>query len=68
MNSKVSMYLPEELLIKAMKVTGSKTKTGVVILGLKELLRKRTIKDLSKFRGSKALGLSQKDLQEMRKR
>lgn len=53
MNTKVSMILPEDLLKKAMKASGSDTKTGAVIAGLNELLRKQAIQGFTDLRGSK---------------
>lgn len=65
---KVSMILPEDLLKKAVKASGAKTKTHAVILGLKELLYKKTVQDLIKLRGKASFGLTLSDLKRMRAR
>ena len=43
---RTTLDLPENLLVEAMKVTQTKTKTGVIVLALKELLRKSEISTL----------------------
>ena len=37
---RTTLDLPEELLNEAMKITSTGTKTGVIILALRELIRK----------------------------
>lgn len=68
MSHKVSMNIPKELLEMAVKASGAKNKTEAVIIGLKDLIRKKKITDLIKLKGSGVLNLSQKQLQSMRKR
>lgn len=68
MNRKVSMNLPTELLNKAVKVTGVRTKTKAVILGLEELIKKRQIKAFFKLKGKNAIKLSARQLEELRLR
>ena len=48
---RTTLDLPEKLISEAMKITHTDTKTGVIILALKELIRKSKISDLKKFRG-----------------
>lgn len=48
---RTTLDLPEKLVIEAMKVTRVKTKTSVIVLALKELIRKSKISDLKKFKG-----------------
>jgi len=43
--------LPEDLLLKAMRATKIETKTKVITIALKELIRKRTIAGLKEFKG-----------------
>ena len=61
----ITLDLPEELLDEAMKVTGTGTKSGVIILALRELTRKSKITDLKKYRGKIDLDI---DLDELRNR
>lgn len=48
---RTTLDLPEFLLKKAMAVAHIKTKTNVIVVALKELIRKATISDLKKFKG-----------------
>ena len=48
---RTTLDLPEDLLKKAMKKVGLNTKTAVIILALKELLRKETLASLKDFKG-----------------
>ena len=48
---RTTLDLPEQLLSEAMKLTRTGTKTGVIVLALKELIRKSTIADLKEFKG-----------------
>ena len=48
---RTTLDLPEDLLNKAMKKVGLNTKTAVIILALKELLRKETISSIKNFKG-----------------
>ena len=48
---RTTLDLPESLISEAMKITHTDTKTGVIILALKELVRKSKISDLKKFKG-----------------
>ncbi|PCI70134.1 MAG: hypothetical protein COB38_07520 [Gammaproteobacteria bacterium] len=62
---RTTLDLPENLLIEAMKVTHTKTKTGVIVLALKEILRKSKISALKQYRGKIELDI---DLNEIRDR
>jgi len=62
---RTTLDLPENLLIEAMKATHTNTKTGVIVLALKELLRKSKISALKQYRGKIDLDL---DLNEVRDR
>ncbi|MDQ7049487.1 MAG: type II toxin-antitoxin system VapB family antitoxin [Enterobacterales bacterium] len=62
---RTTLDLPENLLVEAMKVTHTKTKTGVIVLALKELLRKSEISALKQYRGKIDLDI---DLDEIRDR
>ena len=62
---RTTLDLPEELLSEAMKITSTGTKTGVIILALRELIRKSKITDLKKYKGKIDLDI---DLDELRDR
>ena len=48
---RTTLDLPESLISEAVKITQTDTKTGVIVLALKELVRKSKISDLKKFKG-----------------
>ena len=62
---RTTLDLPEELLDEAMKVTRTKTKTGVIVLALEELVRKTKISELKQYKGKIDLDI---DLDELRDR
>jgi Arc/MetJ family transcription regulator len=62
---RTTLDLPEELLNEAMKATRIKTKTGVIITALEELIRKSKISELKKFKGTVDLAI---DLDHLRGR
>ena len=62
---RTTLDLPEELLDEAMKITRTGTKTGVIILALRELIRKSKITDLKKYKGKIDLDI---DMDELRNR
>ena len=62
---RTTLDLPEELLTEAMKLTSTGTKTGVIILASRELIRKSKITDLKKYRGKIDLDI---ELDELRDR
>ena len=49
---RTTLDLPEKLMQEAMKAAHVKTKTNVIILALKELIRKSKISDLKEFKGT----------------
>jgi Arc/MetJ family transcription regulator len=48
---RTTMDLPEKLVQEAMKAAHVKTKTNVIVIALKELIRRSKISDLKKFKG-----------------
>ncbi len=61
---RTTLDLPEELLGEAMKITSTRTKTGVIILALRELIRKSKISDLKKYRGKIDLNIDTDELRD----
>jgi len=62
---RTTLDLPEDLMKKAMVVAQIKTKTKVITLALKELIRKSEISELKKFKGQLNLDI---DLDTIRDR
>ena len=62
---RTTLDLPENLLVEAMKVTHTSTKTGVIVKALEELVRKSKISDLKKYKGKINMDI---DLDEIRGR
>ncbi|OGL45429.1 MAG: hypothetical protein A2161_03305 [Candidatus Schekmanbacteria bacterium RBG_13_48_7] len=62
---RTTLDLPEDLLIEAMKAAQINTKTKVIILALRELIRKSKIAELKEFKGKIAIDL---DLDTIRDR
>ena len=62
---RTTLDLPEKLLNEAMKLTHTGTKTGVIVLALRELVRKSKLSDLKKYRGKIDLDI---ELDELRNR
>jgi len=62
---RTTLDLPEDLLQKAMAISDSKTKTSVITLALKELIRKSDIAGLKKYKGKVDLDI---DLDTLRDR
>ena len=62
---RTTLDLPEDLLNEAMKVSHTDTKTRVIILALKQLIRKSKISELKKYKGKIKLGI---DLNILRNR
>jgi len=62
---RTTLDLPENLLIEAMKVTHTNTKTGVIVKALEELIRKSKISNLKKYKGKIDLDI---DLDKIRDR
>jgi Arc/MetJ family transcription regulator len=62
---RTTLDLPDKLIAEAMKLTGEKTKTGVVNLALINLIEKEKIKDLKNYYRKVDLEI---DLASLRKR
>lgn len=62
------MYIPENLLKEAMRVSHAPTKTTAVVLGLEELIRKNKRESLLALMGSGVVKLSHSQLKQMRAR
>ena len=62
---RTTLDLPDKLIAEAMKLTGEKTKTGVVNLALINLIEKEKIKDLKNYYRKVDLEI---DLASVRKR
>ncbi len=62
------MNLPKDLLNEAIKASGASTQTDAVVLGLKELIRKKKLRRLVELKKSNIFKLTQSQLKEMRKR
>lgn len=62
---RTTLDLPEDLMQKAMVVAQIKTKTKVITLALKELIRKSELSELKKFKGQLNLDI---DLDTIRDR
>ena len=48
---KTTMNIPDELIRKAMKATGSKSKTGAVIIALEEVIKRKKIAKIMDLAG-----------------
>ena len=62
---RTTLDLPENLLIEAMRITHTETKTAVIVLALEELIRKAKIAELKQFKGKIELDI---DLDNIRAR
>ncbi|MCB1985083.1 MAG: type II toxin-antitoxin system VapB family antitoxin [Burkholderiales bacterium] len=62
---RTTIDLPKDLLDEAMKLTHARTKTGVIVLALEELIRKSRIVNLKAFKGKIDLNI---DLNTLRDR
>ncbi|RIZ67584.1 MAG: type II toxin-antitoxin system VapB family antitoxin [Methylococcales bacterium] len=49
---KITLNLPDDLMKEAMSITDIKTKTGVIIVALKELIRKDKVAKLKNYKGT----------------
>ncbi len=49
---RITLNLPENILIEGLKVTHLKTKTELVTTAVKELIRKHKISGIKKFKGA----------------
>lgn len=61
---RTTLNLPENLIADAMKLTGEKTKTGVIRLALTNLIEENKLKDLKNYYGKVDLDI---DLVSLRK-
>ena len=61
---RTTLNLPENLIAEAMKLTGEKTKTGVIRLDLTNLIEEDKLKDLKNYYGKVDLDI---DLVSLRK-
>ena len=52
---RTTLDLPEELIDEARRLLGFKSKTDVVVLALRELIRKRRIEELKELMGAVSL-------------
>lgn len=63
---RTTLDLPEKLLSDAMKITHTGPKTGVIVLALKELIRKSKITDLKQYKGKFDLEIDVNELRDRR--
>ena len=63
-NMRTTLDLPEDLLIEAMKLTHTNTKTGVIVRALEELVRKSKIFDLKKYKGKIHLDINLDEIRD----
>jgi len=49
---KTSLNLPDELIKEAMQLTDAKTKTKVIVLALRELIKKNKVANLKSYKGT----------------
>jgi len=59
---RTTIDLPEKLVKKAMEVTHSRTKTGLIIFALENILRGEKIKGIKNYRGKLKLDINLDDL------
>jgi hypothetical protein len=59
---RTTLDLPEELLSEAMLASEAKTKTGVIVLALTELIRKSKIAELKQYRGQIDLAINMDEI------
>lgn len=63
---RTTLNLPEKLLDAAMKTTRIKTKTGVIITALENLIRKSKISELKQYKGKIDLDIDLNDIRGRR--
>lgn len=61
---RTTLDLPENLLIEAMKLTHTSTKTGVIVRALEELVTKSKISGLKKYKGKIDLDINLDDIRD----
>ena len=59
---RTTLDLPEDLLKEAMKTSGIKTKTHVIIAALKDLIRKSRLSGIKEFKGKVDLDIDMNSL------
>ena len=59
---RTTLDLPEKLLLEAMDITHTGTKTAVIVLALTELVQKAKIADLKQYRGKIPLDMDMDSL------
>lgn len=64
---KTTVEIDEQLLDKAMKISGAKTMKSVIETGLKELIKSLNREQLKRELGTYDLDLSPEDLEKMRR-
>jgi len=63
---RTTIEIDERLLSEAMKLSGERTKKGVVHLALAEFVRRRKLEELARSLGTVELGYSLEDLERDR--
>lgn len=64
MHMRTTLDLPEKLLEEAKRITKEKTKTGVIILALKNIIQQNKIAEIKKFKGKIPLNINLDQLRE----
>ena len=62
---RTTLDLPEDLIRTAMKLTGARTKTGLIVRALRDIVRRNKIAGLKEYKGKVNLDI---DLSALRKR
>jgi len=62
---RITLDLPESLVLDAMKLSHQKTKTAMIVTALEDFVRKNRIQGLKKFRGQVDINI---DLNKLRNR
>ncbi len=61
---RTTLDLPEDLLNEAMRATHARTKTGVIVKALEELVRKSRVLGLKEYRGKIDLDIDPDELRD----
>ena len=64
--AKTTVFIDDELIEEAMKVSGVKTKKQVIAAGLRELIRRENLEALRRELGTFDLALSLDELEKLR--
>jgi hypothetical protein len=62
------MNIPKELLAEAVKLSGARTQTVAVVMGLQELIRKKRMERLLGLQGTDTVVLTRGDARALRRR